>query len=246
MPEGPEQYAPPESEEKISLRHILTYENPKIDEYRPLIDTVVHSAPVITQPRTMLWGEVFFGETYFPEYDRRTFDPGASAEKIRTFLREKLKNGMLVDLGGGSENAFVMRVIARNCDVRTYISVDLGNDGELDPYAGKRPRPIPEGYISPADRAKTIDEYLVTSDMLDFVARMPDNSSNFVANGIDFLWGTSQKYSEALFREVIRATRSEGILFGASSEIWRECEQLKDKSHEFGYRDGTVLEKVGD
>ena len=275
MPNGPEQYTPPESEEKVSLRDILTYENLKIDKYQLLINHFVDNAKAPSQPRTMHWGEIFFGDTAFPEYDRQAFKPfESSSEKLRTYLKEKLAGGTLVDLGGGTEEALVMRAIARRCDVQTYLSVDLrGPDFKpwprfydhvpsyeklikqyqrWDPYIGKRFKPLPAvSYLSPEVRMKTIDEYMVTSDMLDLVARLPDNSSNFVANGIDFLTSCEEgyEYREDLLREIIRAMRQGGVLLGVSQELGpfglnEYGDQLNDMSSKFGFGDGMIVEKV--
>ena len=275
MPKGPEQYAPPEGEEKISLRDILTFDNPKIAEYQALINHFVDNARAPSQPRTMHWGEIFFGNTTFPEYDRQAFKSDElGSEKVRVYLKEKLAGGTLVDLGGGTEEALVMRAIARMCDVHTYLSVDIqGPDFKpwprfydyvppyeklikqhprWDPYVGRRFKPLPEiSYLPQEVRKKPIDEYIVTSDMLDFVARLPDNSSNFVANGIDFLTSCDEGYDyrENLLREIVRAMRQGGVLFGVSQELGpfglhKFSDQLKDKPSEFGYGDAMIVEKM--
>lgn len=236
MPKNPEQYTPPEAEGKISLRHLLTYDNPKMSEYQELIDFVMRegAGPDLPQEYSSAWGDILtrWGSVTFvqgskiPEYNPPEY------ERVRAYFKEKLPGQILVDVGGGALNQ-IMRSLAKKFGVKTYVNVDLTYDGRLDPYTAKCDK-SPANYfwrLPPEERTKPMDEYLVTADMLDFVARLPNNSCNFALNGIELdvlspsIPSRGIGYSQALFAEMVRATKIGGTIFGVESNMWAKGDQ---------------------
>lgn len=150
-----------------------------------------------------------------------------SAPKARDFFQERLKDSVLVDLGGGQFS--LMKFLASIFEASAYVNVDKYNldmrEGETDMFfPAKR-----IGYAnSPTRTMRTIS---VCSDMLSFVSRMKDNSANFALNGIEHIAvasnayvkesvnETSKAYWEALANELVRATRSKGIIVGLNSQV---------------------------
>lgn len=239
MPEGPEQYAPPEAERKVSLRHILTYDNPKLAEYQRLIQHIKEKGAGVSLSESFApqWKRVLYFQV---DRDRDPEYNPPRTEKARAYFREKLTGETLIDVGGGrgrqTEN---LRALAKKSGVQTYINVDLGK--VLDPYTALPAEPIDYWQLPPEERARPMDEYLVEADMLDFVARIPNNSSHFAVNGIDSHVLSYEKegdeYANALFEEMVRATKVGGILFGIESDIWQRDERLKLMSIELGFAD---------
>lgn len=139
------------------------------------------------------------------------------------FFIQKLSGGVLVDLGGAEGN---LRESALVWGVKTYINVDRGEySWQKD---GKRLPPNPLKAAVEFDESK-LHIIGVNSDMLDFVSRMRDNSANFTINGIDFNIIEDDAYHAALAKEVIRATKPGGIIFGANSEIVHPLYALKNR-----------------
>ena len=111
--------------------------------------------------------------------------------------------------------------------VRTYINVDRDyGDYPVNPLAA-----LNEGDIG------DLHKLSVKADMLDFVARMRDDSANFMLNGIDFASVPgSERYHEVLAQELVRATKPGGLVFGINAtvdHIWREMSDkapLRDQS----------------
>lgn len=85
--------------------------------------------------------------------------------------------------------------------------------------------------------------------MLDFVARLKDNSTNFTINGIDRLIIRSTRYEKALAREIVRATRINGLIFGCATILFDENEgalnlyKLKKYNHRLPINT-VILEKM--
>ena len=129
----------------------------------------------------------------------RTEEGKKETERALSFLKEKLKGKVLVDLGSGIDNSIFRLAIA------TDPSVFIG----VDKFAGRDLSHLSEEGGMQAAGAK--------SDMLDFISRMPDNSANVTINGIDMNIIGEEKYHEALIREIIRVLPAGGIVFGRNS-----------------------------
>ena len=135
--------------------------------------------------------------------------------KSRDFLRQHLEDGVLIDLGGGSWGS---AELARYLGAATYINVErnLRSDEEIPPN--------PLAAIKD-EQTDDLQEILIKADMLDFVSRLRDNSANFMINGIDESAINDFAYHLALAKELERATKPGGVVFGINSEIsgvWSE------------------------
>ena len=140
------------------------------------------------------------------------------------FFKEKLSGKPLVDLGGG--RTCTLLPIADHNEASAYINVDkyVGRFADLE----RNPlRNQYESYFSPKNILRDLKRPVLTSniepafiyaDMLDFVARLPDNSANFALFGLDEdIIGGDRRYHEALSKEIARALRGGGIVFGRNS-----------------------------
>ncbi len=144
------------------------------------------------------------------------------------YFREKIDGHVLLDLGGARLCA--MFPVADAYGASAYINVDkyiTGGFRDLreDPsknvwgrYWAKR-KGLPGWPEEPTTKGKT-ERAIIHADMLDVVARLPDNSVNFTINGIDdTILGYRREndfYTEALTREIVRALRPGGVVFGAN------------------------------
>jgi len=216
----------PEAQNQISLRNFLTYDHPDRENLQKLIELERQTNPGrLPQRFSDRWRDKF--------YDRYGADRGkrpSAWEKLGPFFEQKLKGDILIDLGGGDSRT--IHEMADIVGVKTYINVDVGSDN--DPYAG---HPMPaENYwrLSNEQREIPMEAMDVYDDMLDFVSRLPDNSSNFILNGIDSYVLKNEEYRKALFKELVRATKEGGVLFGFESDIWQNDPRLKSVAEEFG------------
>lgn len=140
-------------------------------------------------------------------------------------LLKKLKGSILVDLGGGRLSR--MLPIAETFGASGYVNVDrhiTGNFGSVmyDPALNQYEKFWDERRAMSGweglEFTTSIEPAIVYADMLDFVARLPDNCVNFTANGIDkdiLGYGPEHTdYKAALAREIVRAMKPDGIIFG--------------------------------
>ena len=241
MPEGPEQYTPPETEGRIDLHNLLTYDNPNLLHYQKLIERERGGRYVfIPQQFSQDWEKIYFNQ--WAESNKR-FDP-AKFEKARVYFYEKLHDSLFIDVGGGEGNW--MREFAKKFGAQRYVNVDVFGPGEsLDPFSGTPAEKIDYQGLKEQECLRALVEIYVTSDMLDFVARLPDNSANFAINGIDLCVVLDKEYREALISELIRAAKVSGILFGSGSDIWRQDIRLRYVTKELGLgRNMVVAEKI--
>mgnify|MGYP001572054929 CR=1 FL=1 len=157
---------------------------------------------------------------------------------VRDFLRRHLSGQVLIDLGGGSS---AMSNLASEFGCTTYVNADRA------PYDEKeKPNPlVPAGHWQVED---TMNVH-VHADMLDFISRVRENSVNCIINGIDVIIVDDSKYHESLAREMIRATRKGGLIFGTTSyaldqiNSWIEKQQLGLKTVRFGEKDGFRMDE---
>lgn len=169
-------------------------------EYQELIAKQNERGGNYTTAHSLNWEDVVSDDSEAIANIKRTID----------LFKEHLSGDVLVDLGAGSEK--VMEELSKKFGVRTYVKVDKF-------YKLQSSMTIAGTDIAykelEADRLHLIT---VNSDMLDFISRVRDNSGSFVLNGIDDYVINSVKYQEMLAREIIRATRSKGIIFGINSD----------------------------
>lgn len=164
-------------------------------------------------------------------------------------------------MGGGKSNVMVQ--LAKKCGVEKYINIDVDfvaiGEGEapigqkFDPYIGYK-RQDNFWLLTEEEKDRAMEALNVKTDMLNFVARLPDNSVNFCLNGIDYYIIERDAYREALFKEIKRATKINGVIFGIEQVIVRSDAELKSVGEElreelpFGREslgpDPDVFEKV--
>lgn len=149
--------------------------------------------------------------------------------EIRKTVKETLKNSVLVDLGCGE---FLMESLASQFGAKGYIGVDkyfARGQLPIDPTKNQieeliAARPNFKASVAEA-RLHGTDVGFTRADMLDFVSRLPENSVNFTLNGIDIqILGNElsrsenimDNYRQTLAKEILRATRQNGIIFGSN------------------------------
>ncbi len=195
----------------VSLRSLLTYENPNAARYAALIQKNQYP-PNLSNDFAPGW------------VTRET--PLASKEAVKTYFASKLRGNILVDLGCGREDKSVdaMLWLARYSKAQSYIGVDANyGGGEIeDPFTAiRRDKKRQLDFWVPNTKEKAIPQELtVRAHMLDFISRLPDNSANFAFNGIDPDIIPDNDYLMALMDEFVRATRVGGIVFGKNSEVY--------------------------
>lgn len=111
-------------------------------------------------------------------------------------------------------------------DPFTNIRDRLNPKFRWDFFEKKYPDELRDYLVSNYD-VENLPEYgIVCDDMLDFVSRLPDDSANFMMNGIDgFILTGSSEYKDALAREIVRTLKPGGIVFGSS--FWAVSEKFK-------------------
>ncbi|MBU0597334.1 hypothetical protein KKA94_04255, partial [Patescibacteria group bacterium] len=142
------------------------------------------------------------------EYSERWLDLlGTRAETARNFFKHKIAGHPLIDLGGGMG---LMRSIASEFGPTEYINVDRQYHKDLPP----NPHEIRHSAQLANPDTLEID---IHADMLDFVSRLKEGVASFTLNGIDYSIVDNQKYHEVLAKEIVRATRKHGLIFGIQS-----------------------------
>lgn len=216
MPKGPEQYTPPEAEGKISLHDLLTYQNPNLRKYHDL-------SFGSDANKSFRATKAHFGAEWTDLLERS--ETGDTYENDAVYLKEKLAGTLLVDLGGGDQTmrgipGTPVETFARAMGANTYINVDRFLASETDIFTD----------VYPEEHRQTGKPYViwVNADMLEFIAHMPDNSASFSINGIDEMIIKNPAYHAAVAREIIRATRHGGIIFGINSDALYQIAQLND------------------
>jgi len=202
-----EKFTPPETERKVTtFDDLMDHERVVPADYQKLIllqeqRTKENSGRFMDTHYSDNWSVVFNSKG---EYAKLT-------EQELQYFKERLQGQALVDLGGGSGG--VMFDLAANlARAQMYINVDRGRF-----HPNKPPNPLePTDIIPSQDQSRFIVK--VKADMLDFISRMKDGSANFAINGIDSIIVSDPRYNEALAKELVRATRSGGLIFGLESE----------------------------
>ena len=144
-------------------------------------------------------------------------DNGEKYPSFNEFLEKVLSDSILVDLGGGVWNE-TMRSLAAEHSAKGYVNVDM------HAFAGDSSITKPS-KIYP-DKSAAIG---VKADMLDFVSHMKDDSASFTINGIDetILWYEEHEYNEALAKQILRATKIGGVIFGCVSGVLKKLKKLR-------------------
>lgn len=123
---------------------------------------------------------------------------------IKDILQQKLIGKNLVDLGVGNDWRNIPSKL--QIPIKNYIAVDI----KLPSQAMLENCDILKDFESNKIKASFIEE-----DMLKYVARLPDNSSNFFLSAIDDDVILDDKYWKYLCEEIYRTTEQGGIVIDA-------------------------------
>lgn len=200
----------PEKEKPISLPALLSYKNPRAEEYARIIERVRK------QVAASEWGSP--PDEYAGDWQRVVEPkPDGNDSKYKKFLEKKLKGSLLIDLGGGRAADRTGKThighVAEKLGVKTYINVErfLSDNVSVDLFTDVSEK---VGVEQP----KNTKIITVKGDMLDFISRLPDNSANFSMNGIDHFVIEDEEYHNALTTELTRTTKPGGVVFGINCD----------------------------
>lgn len=196
----------PEIEKKIfKIEDLFDPERSVSDEYREIIKSGESKNAYLKAKFSEYWN------TFLRNPD--------SAPEARDFFQKHIQDSMLIDLGGGGSpmsKGSNMFYLAGIFDAKAYISVDKFAYSENSEYDESAPA---ERSGRRGSLRRNLRCFYIRSDMLEFVSKMRDNSVNFVLNGIDSFTIGGKGYHTALAKEIARATRSDGIIFGVNSDV---------------------------
>jgi len=128
------------------------------------------------------------------------------------WIENHVRGNLMVDLGGAER--LTMLTVASWFGAKGYIDVDKNISKSL-PYDPTKNQ-IKEFQGGRYTRREDDTEIaVVKSDMLDFVARLEDESIGvYTLNGIDYGVLTDRDYRNALTAEIARTLKPGGIVFG--------------------------------
>lgn len=153
-----------------------------------------------------------FSIDYFIEFllnhDRR--------RKDYELIKNKFKDTTVVDLGAGDSVAIHhLLPYLTEMEIKEYIAVEK--------FYGNKQEDAPEPMENTDMGGNVIDSkmksYRINSDMFIFISKLPDNSCNFIMNGIDHYVIHNDKYWEKLSQELHRVTLELGIITGYGSNV---------------------------
>lgn len=171
------------------------------------------------------------------EYSERWLDLlGTRAETARNFFKQKITGHPFVDLGGGMG---LMRQIASEFGPTEYINVDRKYHKDLPP------NPLEIRHSAPLANNPDALEIDVQADMLDFVSRLKEGVASFTLNGIDYSIVDNPKYHDALAREILRATRKHGLIFGIQSIALSQIAEQLFKGVSLPIREVDLQQETG-
>lgn len=177
----------------MNLRELLSYQNPRMEEYDRIIAETECRNWTCNNPWGKKWAK-FFKRDY------------------GKLFCEKLKGELLVDLGCGTdiEDWEGRAGLAKDCGAKAYVGVDKFHSKEINCFQNVA---LPETKVEYVPTRLT----LVCGDMLRFLAMLPNESANFTMNNIDEVIISSHKYLSAVAKELERTTIKGGIIFGVSA-----------------------------
>lgn len=216
MPKDPEQYTPPEAVQPLNMLENLIDHNRHVpDEYRELILRQKSDYdPMIDAAFADMW-KFLYDETA-QKLTSGSLREG-ELETFQRFFSQHLQGSNLVDLGGGAANKS-MRDFAKYFHAQLYINVDMPRSQQDWQAYQVFPKQEQDSDFVVID---------VEADMLAFISQMKDGSANFTLNGIDLAAIGNQRYHTTLAKELLRATRPGGLIFGMCSDVLRILEEKK-------------------
>ncbi|MBU0527768.1 hypothetical protein KKE92_04765 [Candidatus Micrarchaeota archaeon] len=133
-------------------------------------------------------------------------------KKLPGFFQNLLENAVLLDLGAGDPRPMVDFALA--CGVRLYLGVDL--------YLSYKNMSFEDPRI-----------VLENNDMLQYVAKMPDNSASVFLGAIDEIVLAHNKskqmeieYESLLLSHIHRVVPPDGLVFGVNSHLFPKLEKM--------------------
>lgn len=123
--------------------------------------------------------------------------------ELYTYLRKKLEGSMVVNLGSGDEAAVSKKILEFNPDM--VVNVDNENRDKVKEFKPK--------WLTVGD------------DALNFTSQLPDDSCSFILSGFDSIIMPNEDYQKALFQEIIRSTKTGGVIFGNKSRALELLDQ---------------------
>lgn len=136
-------------------------------------------------------------------------DTIVKGREVATILSQKLKDEIVVDLGCGSSDWGAGAIEQFNPSI--YVGVDK--------YAGENILTQTDWYTG--EREMQMKTAFIEQDALVFVSMLPENSVNFMMNGIDDVIIPDEEYWESIEKEVQRSLKPGGIIFGCGSIFGR-------------------------
>ncbi|MBI5220882.1 MAG: hypothetical protein HY978_03565 [Candidatus Liptonbacteria bacterium] len=176
------------------------YDNPRAAEYEQLIEATLKPT-IEDRLRTSFaykWN-LLLGDRGEVRLLPKNYPRREKLAKLLEFMKQRLAGQTVFDLGGGRDCA--LYELMAICGVKDYINVDYYSQSPSDQLA---PR---------IERLPYINFHIIPEDMLRFVSQLT-TADNFALNGIDHEILPVQEYRYALGREIARALKPEGIVFG--------------------------------
>jgi hypothetical protein len=171
------------------------------------------------------------------EYSEKWLDLlGTRAETARNFFKQKLAGHPLIDLGGGMG---LMRSLASELGSTEYINIDRQHHKNLPPNA------LEIRHSAPLVDNQDALEIDVQADMLDFVSRLKEGVASFTLNGIDRFIVNNPKYHKALGKEILRATKKNGLIFGIQSIALSQLAEELFKGESLPIRQVNLQQETG-
>ncbi len=147
---------------------------------------------------------------------------GSLAQNLETsqedlqFIKEKLSGETLIDLGCGEPGYTDAHLKELGISLAAYVGVDKKEFEQKWVEESKKQGGFPVEYIN--------------EDLLRFVAKIPDNSVNFLISGIDEDVLRDSEYRKRLMVEIVRATKQGGLVLN-----YHGAYDLSPKSADFNF-----------
>jgi len=122
-----------------------------------------------------------------------------------SLIKSKLENRVLVDLGTGEDLINLIKFLNK-----MGVADFIGND--------KFPKKDILSYGTLLENSGIKGAY-VNEDMLLFLSKLPDNSTNIMVNGLDRSIISNQEYLKRLKNEISRVLLNNGVVLGFSTNI---------------------------
>lgn len=136
----------------------------------------------------------------------------SSDDTTRKLFQAKLRNGTVIDLGAGDCFRTLQLVYyMKEMGVNEHIAVEKFPEQDDEQW-------VENGRRTLADLDLKGD--FIVDDMLLFLAKLPDNSANFIINGIDKTILRDDSYINKVNQELYRTTYDNGVIIGYWSSLY--------------------------